>query len=71
MSALPVYIDRGMAQEDIARENFIAACGRRFLAAHAAGDMEGARIWLAAEAKEVQSRSAHVVAQLEQERGLA
>ena len=70
MSALPVYIDRGMAQEDIARENFIVACGRRFLDCFDKGDIEGARIWLAAMAKEVLSRSANAVAHLEAERGL-
>jgi hypothetical protein len=69
MSALPIF-HHEMTQEDAERENFIVAAGRRFLAAHAAGDMEGARIWLAAEAKEVLSRRPHVVAQLEQERGL-
>lgn len=70
MSALPVFFHCCMTDDDIARENFIVACGRRFLACHDAGDMEGARIWLAAMAKEVLSRRPHVVAQLEQERGL-
>lgn len=60
-----------MNQEDLARENFIVACGRRFLDCFDKGDIEGARIWLAAMAKEVLSRPPHVVAQLEQERGLA
>ena len=56
---------------DEEREDFIVCAGRRFLACHAAGDMEGARVWLAAEAKEVQERTPEVVARLEQERGLA
>ena len=51
---------------DQEREDFITACGRRFLAAHAAGDMEGARIWLAAQTKEVLARSPQQVAGMEQ-----
>jgi hypothetical protein len=68
MSALPIY-HREMTDEE--REDFIVVAGRRFLAAHAAGDMREARMWLAAEAREVLSRRPHVVAQLERERGLA
>ena len=68
MSALPIY-HREINDEE--REVLIKACGQRFLAAHAAGDMESARIWLAAQAREVMARSPQYVAQLEQERGLA
>jgi hypothetical protein len=50
---------------DQAREDFIAACGQRFLAAFNAGDMEGAQIWLAAQTKEVLARSPEQVARME------
>lgn len=50
---------------DQEREDFITACGRRFLMAHAAGDFEGAQIWLAAQTKEVLARSPQQIERME------
>jgi hypothetical protein len=50
---------------DEERELFIAACGKRFLAAHAKGDMTAAREWLDEQNKAVKERSAAQVAKLE------
>lgn len=51
---------------DQEREDFIACCGKRFVAAHAAGDYEGAQVWLAAQTKEVLARSPQQVERMEQ-----
>jgi len=50
---------------DEERERHIEALGRRFLAAHAAGEMEIARNWLAQQTQAVKERSAAQVAKLE------
>lgn len=51
---------------DAERETFIEAAGRRFVAAHSAGDMETARLWLAEQTLAVKERTPAQVARLEQ-----
>lgn len=51
---------------DQERETYISACGKRFLAAHAAGDMDAAQLWLTAQNEAVKARSSVQVAALEQ-----
>jgi hypothetical protein len=51
---------------DQEREDFISFSGKRFLAAHAAGDYEDAQVWLAAQTKEVLARSPQQVEHMEQ-----
>jgi len=52
---------------DEERECLIEALGRRFLAAHAAGEMEIARNWLAQQTQAVKERSEAQVARMEAE----
>lgn len=50
---------------DEQREAYIADCGRRMLAAHAAGDLAVARRWLDLEMAAIKERSPTQVALLE------
>lgn len=56
---------------DQERETYIEACGRRLVAAHAAGDTEAAQLWLTAESEAIKGRSQTQVDVMEQSRRLA
>lgn len=52
---------------DVEREVHIQACGRHIEAAHRAGDMATARLWLQAEMLAVKERSPAQVARMEED----